>query len=58
MCTNVKKGDIISEGEYRSLLDDHLSSSGQIRQRVGYLEVFLRDVIRKEIGAYKKSENK
>jgi hypothetical protein len=49
MCTKQKEHDIISEKEYQEILNDNLSSTEQIKKRINYLEVFLRNIIKKEI---------
>lgn len=49
MCTQNEKCDIISIEEYRKILNDSLSSGEEIKQKINYLETFLRNVIKTEI---------
>ncbi len=51
-----KKGGIISMEEYRKILNDNNSSDEQIMQRLNYLEVICRNVIKSEIANYVKRQ--
>lgn len=45
---------VLSEEEYRKILNDNASSSDQIARRVMFLEAFCRKIIRLELEKYAK----
>jgi len=43
------KHDIMTIDEYRAEIDDYVSSDEDIKKKIGYLEVFIRNIIRANI---------
>lgn len=46
---DVRKCDIMTVEEYRAEMEDNISSDEDIKKHIGYLEVFLRNIIKAHI---------